>query len=59
MANNKKPLSDEARKARNAYLKRWRRKNPERVAEIQRRYWEKLALKAAAEQEQADDGQDG
>lgn len=46
-------LSEKARKQRNEYIKEWRRKNPERVAEITRRYWEKKVkaaeLEAAAE----------
>jgi len=30
-------------------LKEWRRKNPEKVKEANRRYWEKRALKRQAE----------
>lgn len=45
-------LSPEARTRRialkrdyqRAYMKSWRRKNPDKVAEIQRRYWEKRSL---------------
>ena len=30
---------EKARKARNAYQREWRRKNPERVKRINERYW--------------------
>ena len=42
---NKENAVEKARKARNAYLREWRRKNPEKVRAIQQRYWEKKALK--------------
>ena len=32
-----------AREARNAYQRAWRAKNPDRVREINNRYWEKKA----------------
>lgn len=34
-------LSDGAREERNAYLKQWRKKNPDKVKAMQERYWEK------------------
>lgn len=34
----------EVRAARAAYYREWRRKNPEKQAAIQRRYWEKKIL---------------
>lgn len=37
------------RKARNAYVREWRKKNPEKV----KKYWERYWLKKAQEQEQA------
>ena len=33
----------DAREARNAYQRAWRAKNPDRVREINNRYWEKKA----------------
>ena len=36
-------LSDEARQARNAYFKRWREKNRDKVKAAQVRYWQKKA----------------
>lgn len=39
----KTELSDEAREARNAYMREWIKKNPEKVRERNRRYWEKKA----------------
>ena len=46
---NEKTLSDEAREARNRYLREYRARNKEKVKEINRRYWEKKALKEADE----------
>lgn len=46
-------LSQEALEARRAYQKEWRRKNPEKVREKNRRYWERRAQrKEDAEHEQ-------
>lgn len=39
-------MSAEARKAYNAYLREWRKKNPEKAAAIKARYWEKKAKEA-------------
>ncbi len=36
-------MSDEARAARNEYLKSWRRKNSEKMREYRSRYWERKA----------------
>ena len=36
-------MTDEARAAQRAYLAAWRKKNPEKVREQNRRYWEKKA----------------
>lgn len=46
-----KQLSEEARKARNAYYRAWRKKNPEKSRQHQERYWKK---KAKEMQEQAE-----
>lgn len=46
-----KQLSQEAREARNAYYRAWRKKNPEKVKQAQERYWKK---KAKEMQEQAE-----
>ena len=50
--------ADEARKARNAYYREWRKKNRDKVRETQLRYWKK---KAAALEDpagaQTEDGQ--
>ena len=35
--------SDETKEARREYHREWRRKNPERVAQIQERFWHKKA----------------
>lgn len=39
----KKTLEEEARQIRRDYLRDWRRKNPEKVREANRRYWERRA----------------
>lgn len=46
------------RAARNAYMRAWRRKNPERAKEINERYWARRAERlAAAEREKAEHDQ--
>ena len=50
-------LSDEAREARNAYYRQWRRDHPERDKEHKAKYWEVRARRAGREQsEGASDG---
>lgn len=39
-------ISEEARNARNKYAREYRKNHPERIAEIQQRYWEKKARQA-------------
>lgn len=41
-------MNEEAKKARREYQKQWRKKNPEKIREIQKRYWEKQAEKNKA-----------
>lgn len=41
-------MSDAARKAQNAYTRRYRKEHPERVREWNRRYWQKKAMAQAA-----------
>lgn len=50
-----------ARQARNAYMRAWRKANPERVKAINERYWLKRAQQAAATAEaaQRDEAQEG
>ena len=47
-------LTDEARAARAAYMREWRKRNPEKVAEANRRYWERKADADTADEEQGD-----
>lgn len=49
-------MTDEAKAARRAYLAAWRKKNPERVKEQNRRYWEKKAAQIATAERGSDDG---
>lgn len=52
---NSPKMTDEARKARNAYARKWRAENKEKAEAAIRRYWEKKAEMeretAASEQE--------
>ena len=47
-------MTDGAKKSRNEYYKKWRKENPDRVREIQNRYWEKLAARAEAAKAETD-----
>ena len=42
-------LTEEARAAKNKYMKQWRAKNKDRVRAINQRYWEKRAAKRVEE----------
>lgn len=49
-------MTDQAREARRIYKREWNRRNKEKVAEHQRRYWERKAAKmAAATQEESEE----
>ncbi len=37
-------MKEDIRKAKAAYARDWRRKNPDKVKRIQDRYWEKKAM---------------
>ena len=45
---NRKPMSEAAREARNAYKREWAKKNPDKVKAATRRYWERKAQEAEA-----------
>ena len=47
-------LTEQARKARNEYRRKWAKENPEKIKAQQLRYWMKKAREQAA-QEEADD----
>ena len=51
-----KKLSPEARAARAAYMREWRKKNPEKSQEYKARQWEKKAQQIR-EQRASQDGQ--
>lgn len=42
-------LTEEARAAKNKYMKQWRAKNKDRVRAINQRYWERRAAKREEE----------
>jgi hypothetical protein len=43
------PLSEQAKEARRAYQKKWRKNNPDKVKAIQQRHWEKKARETMTE----------
>lgn len=43
-----KNMSEAARKARNAYKRKWTKENPDKVKAANRRYWERKAQEAEA-----------
>lgn len=49
----RKNVDEKAREAQREYLREWRRKNPDRVRESNRRYWQRRAARMAAEKEAA------
>lgn len=49
-------MTEAAKEARRQYSRRWRKKNPDRVASAQARYWEKRAREIAAEVEEREEG---
>jgi hypothetical protein len=42
-------MTEEARKVRNEYARKWRARNKDKIRQHQERYWEKVAKKAAQE----------
>ncbi|ANU54644.1 phosphatase [Acutalibacter muris] len=44
-----KTIQELAREAQREYQRQWRRKNPDKVREMNRRYWEKKAWEKAKE----------
>ena len=48
-------MTDAAREAQRAYMREWRKKNPERVRQKNQRYWERKA-KQMQENEWRKDG---
>lgn len=49
-----KSISDQAKRQRAAYYREWRRKNPGKASQYQRKYWERRA-----EQENNEKASDG
>ena len=48
-------MTEAAKEAKRQYHRRWRKKNPDRVASAQARYWERQAQKIAAEVEESEE----
>lgn len=49
--NNNTDIQEIARLERNAYKRRWRAKNPDKVKASNERYWERKAEKKVREEE--------
>lgn len=45
-------LQEKAAQERREYFRQWRKRNPDRVRENNRRYWEKRAAKKAEKEEE-------
>lgn len=52
-STTKASMSEAARKARNAYKRKWAKENPDKVKAAMCRYWEK---RAKAQEEEAPEG---
>ena len=50
-------MTEKAKAAQRAYLAAWRRKNPGKVQEYNRRYWEKRAEKQMENEKSGDGGE--
>lgn len=50
-------MTAEAREARNAYLREWRRQNPDKVKQQRERYWNRQAEKMRKEGDESGKGQ--
>lgn len=46
-------LEEKAKEERREYYRQWRAKNPDKVRENNRRYWEKRAAKKAEDEKEA------
>lgn len=51
-------MTEQAAAARRAYKRQWAKQNPDKVREMQRRYWEKKAAEAE-NASRSDTGQEG
>ena len=51
--DSEKRIDEQARAARAEYFREWRRKNPDKVRENNRKYWQRRAARLAAEKEAA------
>lgn len=49
-----KDLTDAAREAQRAYMREWRKRNPDRVREINKRYWENQAKRVREKRGETD-----
>ena len=52
--NSREAISEAAREAQRAYYREWRKKNPDKVREMNRRYWERKAAAAGGRYDEAE-----
>lgn len=52
-------MSEKAKEARRAYLRDYRRRNPEKAKEAKARYWERKAAKLQTEEKEGAEEHDG
>ena len=55
MSKNPKTISDEARRARNEYLRSWRAKNKEKVKQYAIDHWERTVARQREAETKADE----
>lgn len=49
-----KAIEELIRQEKNEYFKKWRKNNPDKIKEINRRYWEKKALERLKAEKEAE-----
>lgn len=49
--DSEKKIDEQARAARAEYFREWRKRNPDKVRETNRKYWQRRAARLAAEKE--------
>lgn len=47
-------IEEQAREERREYYRQWRARNPEKIRENNRRYWERKAAKKAADKKETE-----
>lgn len=56
--DSEKRLDEQARAARAEYFREWRKRNPDKVRENNRKYWKRQAARMAEEKEAVQQNED-